>query len=78
MQAIGELTGKSFNLDDDAGGKNGRVGRPEVLSLPRKPLPSVPLGSVEIEMSFQNDLAALIHGGLNRFSVRIWVTRSDH
>jgi hypothetical protein len=30
LQAIGEFTGESFNLDDDAGGKRGRVGRPEV------------------------------------------------
>jgi hypothetical protein len=29
-------------------------------------------------MSFQNDRAALIHGGLNRFNVSIGVARSDH
>src|SRR5262252_4873231 len=30
LQAMWEFTGESFNLDDDAGGKSGRVGRPEV------------------------------------------------
>ena len=30
LQAMGEFTGESFHLDDDAGGKSGRVGRPEV------------------------------------------------
>ncbi len=30
LQAMWEFTGESFNLEDDAGGKSGWVGRPEV------------------------------------------------
>ena len=30
VQTMWEFTGESLNLDDDAGGKSGRVARPEV------------------------------------------------
>jgi hypothetical protein len=36
LQVMWEFTGESLNLDDDAGGKSGRVGRPEVAPRGRE------------------------------------------